>query len=95
MATLQRADGTTEKVEPKDGTTFSLEEMQALVGGYIEPVFLPGDTMMLVDEEGRLKKRPVNEFASNLMFATIAGDVLFGTRRELGFEEEEDEEEGE
>ena len=37
-ATLYKTDGTIETIQPKNGETFSLAELQKYVGGYIEYV---------------------------------------------------------
>lgn len=36
MAEIIKTDGTRRPVHPSNGTDFSLEEMQTIVGGYIE-----------------------------------------------------------
>ena len=36
MATLIKADGTRTEIQPKNGTDFKLEELQAYVDGYID-----------------------------------------------------------
>lgn len=41
-------------MQPANGSDFTLEEMQAIVGGYIELVELDGSTTMVVNEEGKL-----------------------------------------
>lgn len=40
-------------VVPKNGETFSLEEVQAIVGGYVEVVRLDDKTIMCVNEDGK------------------------------------------
>jgi len=52
-------DVTFETVDP-----FSLEHAQALVGGYVEMVYLSNGKMMLLDEEGKLKGKPYNKVAT-------------------------------
>ena len=57
----------------------TLEAMQGLVGGYIEtvrPKYLAEDQILIVDEEGLLKGKPVNNTASLLCSSPIVGDVL-------------------
>lgn len=53
-----------EHVEPKNGKTFELEELQSLIGGFIENVgTLEIDRKyykILVDEEGGPKNLPIN-----------------------------------
>ena len=38
----------------------TLEAMQELVGGYIETVYLPGGIVMIVNEEGKILRLPIN-----------------------------------
>lgn len=86
MARLYRPDGTQEDVTPADGRTFSLEELHALVGGYIEIVGL-GHTAngsmlaFIVDEDGKRKDYPCNPRATALWHARRAhqnADVIVG-----------------
>lgn len=67
MAFLFKADDTIGIVEPA-GKTFSLQELQelqSLVGGFIEVVKGRGEQQFLViDEEGKLKNKPRNERAT-------------------------------
>jgi len=87
MATLIKVDGTTEEVTPANGESFTLKELQTLVGGYIQMVDLAwlkkhgrldpeiDASYMIVDEEGKLKNLLVNEVATKL----IAGrDIIVG-----------------
>lgn len=78
-----KADGERIEVSPKNGSDFSLEELQGYVGGYIEIVHLGRGEIMVVNEEGKLHNTPTNLNATALyQFATgdckdfIAGDVL-------------------
>lgn len=82
MARLIKVDGTESDVTGtgKKGK-FTLKEMQALVGGYIEVVRLGGGAMMVVDEEGWIKDKPLNQKATMICAAfgrtsSIAGDVI-------------------
>ena len=54
----------------------TLLEAQEAVGGMVELVTLPTGAQMLCDEEGQLKGKPVNGFASLLACRIIVGDVL-------------------
>lgn len=81
MATIYRADGRIETVEPANGTDFSLEELQAIVGGRIEiceTVFT--DEILVINEEGKLLDLPINRRATGLYkygkIDPIVGDVL-------------------
>ena len=60
-----------ERVERKE---LSLEEAQEIVGGYVEMVRLTRDKIMLVDEEGLLKRLPYNIPAT-----VVAGRHIVGT----------------
>lgn len=87
--TIIRIDGTQVEVQPINGDKFSLEEMQTVVGGYIEIVALDKvGTVMVVNEEGF--NLPVNEKASRLFFQSnqqlwmtpeIFGHVLITKRK--------------
>jgi hypothetical protein len=70
-----RTDGTREELEDRPPT---LEEMQEVVGGYIEVVASAQDPdeILIVNEEGRLKDLPVNELASLVAQRVIVGDVV-------------------
>lgn len=79
LAVMIRADGTVETVEV--GEEITLHRLQELVGGYIEtvsPRFPVSDKLvMLCDEEGKLKEKPVNDLASACAYL-LAGDYLVG-----------------
>ena len=82
MATLLRTDGTeVSNVEIK-----TLQQQQALVGGYIEYVRIPSypQKMLIVNEEGRLTDFPeVNETASEYAEQSIVGDAVLVSLDEL------------
>ena len=77
MAQLIRSNGELIEVTPKNGTDFKWEELKDMIGGYIEIVRLRNGNMLVVDEEGKVKKRPVNIVASQLAGQAIVGDVVF------------------
>lgn len=73
------ADGKKDIVRPANGTDFSLEEMQEIVGGYIEVVYMPNDWIMIVNEEGKLYNMPINEKATYMFQnAYPTDDVIVG-----------------
>ncbi len=78
MAQFIRANGEILEAEPKNGTSFELDELQAFVGGWIEIVNTYDGRLMVLDEEGKLKGKSVNEYASQLFGwrDVIVGDVL-------------------
>lgn len=59
----------------------TLEELQQIVGGYIETVTFADDMVIICDEEGRLKRRPYNCSPANIvdLFGTI---IVVGTKGE-------------
>jgi len=75
MATLITTTGEVREVRPTNAKTFSLEELQTFVGGYIEEVRLNGK-IMFVNEEGLLEGLAANRIASLEARRTIVGDVL-------------------
>jgi hypothetical protein len=96
MATLLRSDGSTEVLQPSNGVNWSLPELQILVGGYIEVVHTTDGKFLIVDDEGKLKLKPLNVAATRLYQHgrrdVIAGDaVLIETRLEMDGPEEEEE----
>ena len=70
-------DGEPREVLPAGGgPAFELEELQQLVGGYLEALRLDGDRWLVINEEGKLYDPPLpyNGFASALMRGRIAAD---------------------
>lgn len=67
-------------IEPSNGTDFSLEELQSIVGGYIEVIwldkFLGDEYIMVVNEEGKLLGLPSNHEASSIAWQPIVGTAL-------------------
>lgn len=66
--------------EPKGidlaGKTLSLEDAQKMVGGWVEVVSLKDGKMMLVNEEGALKKLPFNPLATLFAGQAILGNAI-------------------
>lgn len=71
---MNRAPLTTWLSEPR-----TLRQLQGLVGGYVEVVYLPTGDQMLVDEEGILKNKKMNITASRLANKPIYGDAVILT----------------
>ena len=82
MAQIIKSNGETKTVEPKNGTDFKLEDLQAIVGGYIQIAYLRDDEIMVMDDEGKLKEKDLNLQASLRYrrdvnpYDSIVGDVL-------------------
>lgn len=51
MAQVYNVNGKVTKVQPANGKDYSLQELQAYVGGYIEMVHLSDEKLMVVNEE--------------------------------------------
>ena len=79
MANLIKADGGISKIEHIQ--TMGLDDFQKLVGGYIEPIY-GVDYVAIVNEEGLLKRLPLNMRASNMMKAPLVGDVIIMSWKE-------------
>lgn len=60
------ANGAKTEVTPKFGNSFTLEELQEYVGGYIEIIRLTDKYLMVVNEEGRLLNLPFNPEATDI-----------------------------
>ena len=82
MAEILKVDGTRITVEPENGRSFKLKQLQGIVGGYIEIIHLRDGRLMVINEEGKLKALLLNETATALARGAIfpddyvAGDVL-------------------
>jgi len=76
MATKININGTFEDCEN------SLNAFQSAVGGYIEAVRLNSGWIMYVNDEGRLKNLPENDFATLIAGQSICGNVVLLTTKE-------------
>ena len=63
---------TLKEIQSKEDSP-SLSDAQKFVGGYVEVVQV-NDGVLIIDEEGKLKDKPVNEVASK-MYADKYGDA--------------------
>lgn len=84
MATLIKTDGTQTVVHPKAGIgkSFTLEEMQGFVGGYIEIVHLACGMVAVVNEDGCLIGLKPNPRAKLVTGYHLVGDVLICDKNE-------------
>ncbi|MCM1219670.1 MAG: DUF3846 domain-containing protein [Lachnospiraceae bacterium] len=84
-AKVLRANGTEEVIVPVNGTDFSLEEAQKVVGGLIEIVNVADGMIIVCNEEGLFMDLDVNEKATCICLnsnairigSAIVGDVLY------------------
>jgi hypothetical protein len=89
-ATLYRTDGTSEQVLPTNGNHFTLEALREYVGGDIELLrSADGGTLMVVNEEGLLRKLPPNEKATNwamregASYSVIVGNAVIMNAKQI------------
>ena len=59
---IARANGTMENSVPANGTDYTLEELQRIVGG---PILNLGNFQLVVNENGKLCRLPYNTIATN------------------------------
>lgn len=89
MAQIIRAKGMWEEVQPKNGTDFQLDELQTIVGGYIEIKPVNEREIICMDEEGNVKGKDINILATAMFQAYyntkdfVVGDVLLCYKEEI------------
>lgn len=66
LAVILKVTGEVVNTMPKNGKDFKFEELQKIVGGYIEIVNLDDNHIMVVNEEGKLMDLPYNQKATYL-----------------------------
>jgi len=91
MGNLIKTNSVMSNVEPKSGSTYTVEEIRELIGcEWVTIIHLGGGSMLVVDEEGKMNNKPVNSFATQLakdakinMLDYVVGDVLLIRTEEL------------
>ncbi|MGB1269878.1 MAG: DUF3846 domain-containing protein [Flavobacteriaceae bacterium] len=78
MAVVLKSNGSRER----DVKINSLKQMQELVGGYVEFVYL-NDKVLIVNEEGLLYGLPRNNQATEIAGHPIVGDAILCGVNEL------------
>lgn len=76
-----KTDGSVVETEPADGKMFTLEELQAIVGGYIEIIYLNDERLMVLNEDGKFQRLKRNQKATELAHrhnAIFASDFIVG-----------------
>lgn len=76
MVTTSSSNGT--KVTEIDDIEPTLDELQEMVGGYIEIVSLANGDQMIVNEEGKIKGLPINKKATELYVGEEMDDTCAG-----------------
>lgn len=92
MALLIHSSGEFEPIIPKNGSTFTDDELRTLVDGYLGCIAFPDGRLMWIDEEGLLQGKPINMTATNLVFDFLQRDVLIVGRAVMTTRAETDEE---
>lgn len=75
-------DGSYKRVRPANRIAYTLDELREFVGGPIEVVHLNPNAIIVVNEEGKLRGLPYNDFATNVLYSIfhtvdyIVGNVL-------------------
>lgn len=79
-AVLIKEDGNTQPIEPNNGLSFELEELQGLVGGTIEIIYLTKDTILVLNEEGKINGKCLPNPAATAFFqmAFDTEDEIYG-----------------
>ena len=87
MAILIKANGRKKTVSPDNNTDFSLKELQKYVGGSIQMVQTKDDRIIVMNEEGKIKKLLPNKRATKLYeygeYDYIVGDVLVVQKNQI------------
>jgi hypothetical protein len=89
MAVVLHSDGSFDRVSPANKATgFSLEEVYSYVQTDMVQVVMTRDgRIMVIDEEGKLKGKPVNQTATRLYIYgdsdPIVGDVVVCNEQEF------------
>jgi hypothetical protein len=90
MALLLLPSGESRQITSAQGKAFSVDELQHLVGGWIEMVKLPDGRLMCVNEDGKVRNLAYNQQATKLARPRLRpGDYIVGaavvmTRTEAG-----------
>ena len=97
MATVIPPVGEPREIAPANGRSFTLAELQGIVGGYVELLWAPDGRIMFLNEDGKRLELPGNLAASALMRGRIAlddwivGTVILCTAIEAGEDDNEPE----
>ena len=79
MATLYSVDGRVKGIRPSNGVNWSLEELQTLVGGYIEVVLTVDNRFMVINEQGKVMNPPLEaNFPATRLYLHGRRDYIAG-----------------
>lgn len=77
QAFIYKTNGEIIPIMPKKSNEFTLEELQQIVDGHIELVYLSDGRIMIINEEGKLNGFEYNAEATKL-FDSSKGDYIVG-----------------
>lgn len=91
MAILITADDRCREVLPASEKCFTLDELREYVGGWVELAFGTYGIIVVLDEEGKLKGKPINLLATAITHERqvigyedwIVGDALICEAKEI------------
>lgn len=66
----------TVRVLPKNEQSYTLDEIQEIVGGFFEVVFNENEYVVLANEDGLTEGLPLNELATSIYGKKIVGNTL-------------------
>lgn len=78
MAKIYKPDGQIIDIHPKNGTDFSLEEIQSIVNGYFETLSLPDGSWVAVNDKGKEMGLPININATKIIRSVGYDDCIVG-----------------
>lgn len=77
-------------IKPRNESNFTLEELQEyLRTDTVEVLYLPSGYLLVMDEHGQHKNRPLNPLATAIAARPIVGNVLLVAHTEMVEDEEE------
>lgn len=89
-ATIYKATGETVPVSPANGTDFTLDELQKIVGGYVQVIPVAKNRLLVLNEDGYSLNLPTNDIATvrfpfvcTFRARGIVGDVLECDRNQI------------
>jgi Domain of unknown function (DUF3846) len=97
MAMLFQTNGLVRMIEPANGVHWTLEELQGIVGGYIEVVSTIDGRFMVINEHGKVLDPPLDlNIPATRLYIHGRRDVILGpavvvdTKLELDGPEDEE-----
>lgn len=81
MAIYFLTDGTKQEIQPVNGVKFTLKELQDLVDGFIQSVRLYNGMCLIINEEGKSRNLPKNEYVNllpSVVLTLCADDYIVG-----------------